>query len=140
MDNDEGRAALGFQPGVKKYFGFLESEYGYECVESGLYSVVYQTRLLEIDIRHEEPSYELDFCIERRDDPGYHKPGRIIYAILSLFSLVAPEIPFSDQSARTAAQVDEWLRTNSDIIRNRCQSILRGDKAMFEAMRKMWSR
>lgn len=63
MNNNTDRNVLEFQDAVKKYFVFLEDQYGFRCVFSDSYSVKYNSEKVYLNVYHERISYEIYFRI-----------------------------------------------------------------------------
>lgn len=63
MNNKLQRTNLGFQEEVKEYFGFLLTEYGFECVFSDPYCVKFNSDKVYLNVYHERISYEIYFEI-----------------------------------------------------------------------------
>ncbi len=66
MTSQTPREELEFVEGVTELFRFLETEYGYRQTHSDPTLVVYESRRMDVNIRHGLLSYEVEFNILRR--------------------------------------------------------------------------
>jgi hypothetical protein len=125
MSKKNPRENLGFVEGVTELFRFLETDYGYQQSHRAPTLVVYETRELEVQIRHGLLSYEVEFNISRRK-------GRLKwrYDLPEILCALAPEYRGSTFYQTTKRDLlRQSLASIAELIRKYADPLLRGSDA-----------
>ncbi|MDF9409600.1 hypothetical protein L7E55_14775 [Pelotomaculum isophthalicicum JI] len=131
MGNSKNRIMLGFQDAVKKYFAFLEDQYGFRCNYSDLYIVKFSSGKVFLNIYHERISYEIYIVIGILPE-NYNNQLKANLSDILEMSGITNERTFYQASNKNDIYV--VIKKLSDLVRIYANDALNGSIDYFKAI------
>lgn len=130
---------LGFEQLALEAFGFLESKYGYQCVESGPWRVTYRSsKVLVSAIFDGNRSYELGCEIGRTDN--YAGSGEVPFNLGELLRCEGEVDAQSSAQVTTAESLAKYAKHLASLLEKYGHPFLLGDDAAFGRLASLRNR